>query len=42
MDLGRKIIDKFIIDTQQEGQIEKEPQLEGKMMSMFLSPKSKK
>jgi translation initiation factor IF-3 len=39
LDLGRKILDKFIIDTQGEGQIEKEPSLEGKIMSFVLAPK---
>ena len=39
LDLGRKILDRFIIDTQAEGQIEKEPQLEGKIMSFVLAPK---
>ncbi len=27
LDLGRKILDKFIIDTQSDGQVEKEPVL---------------
>ena len=39
LDLGRKILDKFIADTQGEGQIEKEPSLEGKIMSFVLAPK---
>jgi len=39
LDLGRKILDKFIIDTQSDGQIEKEPSLEGKIMSFVLAPK---
>jgi translation initiation factor IF-3 len=39
LDLGRKILDRFIIDTQGEGQIEKEPSLEGKIMSFVLAPK---
>lgn len=39
LDLGRKILDKFITDTQSEGQIEKEPSLEGKIMSFVLAPK---
>jgi translation initiation factor IF-3 len=39
LDLGRKILDKFIADTQSEGQIEKEPSLEGKIMSFVLAPK---
>ncbi|MCX5712748.1 MAG: translation initiation factor IF-3 [Candidatus Omnitrophica bacterium] len=39
MDIGRKILDKFIIDTQSEGKVEKEPGLEGRIMSMVLIPK---
>jgi len=39
LDLGRKILDRFIIDTQADGQVEKEPQLEGKIMSFVLAPK---
>jgi translation initiation factor IF-3 len=39
MDLGRKILDRFIIDTQSEGQIEKDPVLEGRIMTFVLAPK---
>lgn len=39
LDLGRKILDKFIIDTQNEGQIEKEPALEGRVISLMIAPK---
>ena len=39
LDLGRKILDKFIIDTQSEGDVEKEPNLEGRIMSLVISPK---
>ncbi|MCX7926910.1 MAG: translation initiation factor IF-3 [Candidatus Omnitrophica bacterium] len=39
LDLGRKILDRFIADTQQEGQVEKEPTLEGKIMTLVLAPK---
>jgi translation initiation factor IF-3 len=42
MDLGRKILDRFIIDTQSEGQIEKEPGLEGRIMTFVLAPKKGK
>ncbi|MBU1124615.1 MAG: translation initiation factor IF-3 [Candidatus Omnitrophica bacterium] len=38
-DLGRKILDKFIIDTQGDGQVEKPPMMEGRIMSFVLSPK---
>jgi translation initiation factor IF-3 len=39
MDLGRKLLDKFIIDTQGDGQLEKEPYLEGRVMSIVVAPK---
>jgi translation initiation factor IF-3 len=39
MDLGKKIVDKFIIDTQNEAHLEKEPGLEGRVISMVLNPK---
>ncbi len=39
MDLGRKVLDKVIVDTQSDGQIEKMPMLEGKIMSLVISPK---
>jgi len=39
MDLGRKILDKFIIDVQNDGQVEKEPVLEGRIISFMVGPK---
>lgn len=39
LDLGRKILDQFIIDTQNDGQLEKEPGLEGRIMSCVIAPK---
>jgi translation initiation factor IF-3 len=39
LDLGKKIIDRVIIDTQNAGQIEKEPNLEGRIISMVIGPK---
>jgi translation initiation factor IF-3 len=39
VDLGRKVLDKFIADTQNDGQIEKEPMMEGRIMSLVVSPK---
>lgn len=38
-DLGRKVLDRFIIDTQNEGQLEKAPSLEGRIMSFVIAPK---
>jgi translation initiation factor IF-3 len=39
VDLGRKVLDKFILVTKEEGQVEKEPSLEGKIMSFVIAPK---
>ena len=38
-DLGRKVLDKFIIDTQNDGTLEREPALEGRIISMVIAPK---
>ncbi|MFA4984542.1 MAG: translation initiation factor IF-3 [Candidatus Omnitrophota bacterium] len=38
MDLGRRILDKFISDTQNDGQIEKEPIVEGRSIYMMIGP----
>jgi translation initiation factor IF-3 len=39
LDLGRKILDKFIIDIQNDGQVEKAPIMEGRIMSFMVGPK---
>lgn len=39
LDLGRKILDRFILDVQNDGQIEKEPVLEGRVISFIVGPK---
>ncbi|MEW6075040.1 MAG: translation initiation factor IF-3 [Candidatus Omnitrophota bacterium] len=39
LDLGKKVLDRFISDTQQEAQLEKEPLLEGRIMSFVIAPK---
>ena len=39
MELGRKIVDRFIIDTQNDGQLEKQPLLEGRIISLVIAPK---
>lgn len=39
LDLGKKVLDRFIADTQNEGQLEKEPMLEGRMVSLIIAPK---
>lgn len=40
LDLGRKVLDRFIMDTQNDGQVEKEPALEGRVISLVIAPKS--
>lgn len=39
IDIGRKILDRFIADTQAEALVEKQPGLEGRIMSLVLSPR---
>ena len=39
IDLGRKILDKFILEAQNEGQVAKDPSMEGRIMSFILAPK---
>ncbi|MCM8795979.1 MAG: translation initiation factor IF-3 [Candidatus Omnitrophica bacterium] len=39
LDLGRKIVDRLIVDTQQKARIEKGPSLEGKVISLVLASK---
>jgi len=39
LDLGRKVLDKFIVDIQSDGQVEKEPSLEGRIMSFVIAPR---
>lgn len=39
LDLGRKVLDKFIVDIQGDGQVEKTPSLEGRIMSFVIAPK---
>lgn len=39
LDLGRKVLDRFIIDIQNDGQLEKEPILEGRIISFIAAPK---
>jgi translation initiation factor IF-3 len=39
MDLGRKILDKFVVDTKNDAVMEKEPSLEGRIISLVLAPK---
>jgi len=39
LDLGRKLLDRFVIDTQNDGQVEKGPALEGKVIFAVVAPK---
>ena len=39
LDLGRKILDKLVVDTQQAAQVERDPILEGRIMTLVLAPK---
>ena len=39
---GRRILDKFINDLAVHGQVEKDPMMEGRIMSVVISPKSEK
>ncbi|MDD5196446.1 MAG: translation initiation factor IF-3 [Candidatus Omnitrophota bacterium] len=39
IDLGRKVVDKFIKDIQSDGQVEKPPMMEGRIMSFVVAPK---
>ncbi len=39
VDLGKKIVDRFVMDLSRHGQIEKPPSIEGKVMSVVVIPK---
>jgi len=39
IDLGKKVLDKFIADLANDGQLEKAPVLEGRIMHFVVSPK---
>lgn len=39
LDLGRKLLDRFINDVQQAGKIERGSVLEGRIMSVMLAPR---
>ena len=38
-EIGRRVLDRFIADTAKEGQLEKLPKLEGRIISMVVAPK---
>jgi translation initiation factor IF-3 len=39
VDIGRKVLDRFIADTQHAAQLEKSPAMEGRVMYFVLAPK---
>ncbi len=39
VDLGRKVLDKFIQEVKIEGEVEKPPMMEGRIMSFVVAPK---
>lgn len=39
VDIGRKVLDKFIVDTRADGAVEKDPMMEGKIISLVIGPK---
>ena len=41
-DLGRRILDKFIADTAEYGQVEHDPSMQGRIMSVIIGPRSSK
>ena len=38
-DIGRKVLEKFVSDTQNDGQLEKNISMEGRIMSFVVAPK---
>ena len=40
VDLGRKVLDKFVQEVKVEGEVEKPPMMEGRIMSFVIAPKS--
>jgi translation initiation factor IF-3 len=41
-DLGRKVLDRFMLDIAEHGQVERSPIFEGRVMSVTINPKSDK
>lgn len=39
IDLGKKVLDRFIVETRSEGQIEKDTNMEGRVMFFVIGPK---
>ena len=38
-EIGQKILDRFVVDIEKHGQVERAPKLEGRSISMVISPK---
>ena len=41
-DLGRKVLERFVVDIAEHGQAERSPAMEGRVMSVLLMPKGDK
>jgi len=39
IDIGRKLLDKFVVDTQNDGIVEKGAAMEGRIISLVIAPK---
>ncbi|MFA5430302.1 MAG: translation initiation factor IF-3, partial [Candidatus Omnitrophota bacterium] len=39
IDIGRKLLEKFVVDTQNDGTVEKGAAMEGRIISMVIAPK---
>jgi translation initiation factor IF-3 len=39
-ELGLKVLERIIADTEEEGVVEQSPKLEGRNMTMILAPRS--
>lgn len=42
VDLGKKVIDRFVVDLSRYGQVEKAPAMEGRIMSVVVIPRTDK
>lgn len=42
VELGKKVIDRFVVDLSRHGQIEKPPSMEGRVMSVVVIPRADK
>ena len=42
IDLGKRVVDRFVVDLTDHGQIEKSPMMEGRVMSVVVLPRADK